>query len=159
MLILPSTVTTTGQIEVRWISAISSCCTSRFVAGDDITRARPGAKYLWLMFFRQRTKWTSCKVSDVDGSSAAFVIALKIIITSSMISNFSFCNKQSTLSTSQYRTFLYLMKDFIPFPGPRLWRWVWNYGRMLCPYLYQWLRNFNDFPLTMFPSHYVIRYL
>jgi hypothetical protein len=90
------------------------------VADDDITRARPGAKYLWLMFVRQRTKWTSCKVRDVEGSSAAFVISLKINITNRMTSNLLFCKKPKTISNAQYRNFLYLLNDFIPFPGPRL---------------------------------------
>ena len=49
LLILPSKLTTTGRIEFRRISAISSYCTSRYVDGDDINRDRSGAKYLWLM--------------------------------------------------------------------------------------------------------------
>ena len=110
---LTTTVTTTGQIEVRWISAISSCCTSRYVAGDDITRDRPGEKYPWLMYVRQRNKWISCKVRSEDYSSAPFEIVLKCSITNRMTSIVSFCIKHNTLSVTQYRTFLYLLVEFL----------------------------------------------
>ena len=65
LLILPSTVTTTNQLSVLWISAISSFCTSRYVAGDDVTRGRPGAKYVWLMYNTERNKFISSKETDV----------------------------------------------------------------------------------------------
>ena len=113
MLKLPSTVTTTGQTEVLWISAISSCCTSRYVPGDNITRDRPVEKYLWLMYVRQRTKWISCKLWDVDGSSAPFVIALKRSITNNLTSNFSFC-KKGIFSFAQYPTIPYFF-DYVLF--------------------------------------------
>jgi hypothetical protein len=61
------------------------------MAGDDITTDRPVAKYLWLMYVRQRTKWISCNVRDVDGSSAPFVITLNSNISNKMTSNFPFC--------------------------------------------------------------------
>ena len=96
-LVQPSRLTTAGQLAVRWISAISSCLTSRYVAGDDITRDRLGAKYLWLIFVRQRTKCTSSKIREVDGSIAPFVITLKNSITHRMHSNFSLC-KDTNLS-------------------------------------------------------------
>jgi len=63
------------------------------VAGDDITRDRPGLKYLWLMCVRQRTKWISCNVRDLDGSSAPFVIELKSNITNKMPKIISLCKK------------------------------------------------------------------
>jgi hypothetical protein len=47
--------------------------------GDDITRDRPGAKYLWLMFVRQHTKWSSCIIRKLDDSSSPVVNALKSI--------------------------------------------------------------------------------
>ena len=61
------------------------------MADDVITRDRPVAKYLWLIYVRERTKWTSCKVRDVDGSSVPLIIALKSSNSSRMNSNFSFC--------------------------------------------------------------------
>ena len=113
LLILPSTLTTTGQIDTRWISAISSYCTSRYVDGDDITRDRPGAKYLWLIYVRQRTKWVFRKLRDLDGSSAPFVIALKNNITNRMSTNFSFCKKHDSHSVTQYHTFYYLLPELL----------------------------------------------
>jgi len=71
------------------------------VAGDDITTVRPGAKYLWLMYVRQRTKWVSSKVSGVDGRSDPFVIALKNGITNRMPKIISFCKIHNTFLFSQ----------------------------------------------------------
>jgi len=51
-----------------------------------------------MMNVRKRTKWISCKVRDVDDSSAPFVIALKISITNRMNSDFSFYKKRHILS-------------------------------------------------------------
>ena len=116
-LILPSTLTTTGQIEVRWISFISFCCTSRLVDGDEITRGRPGVKYLWLIYVRQRTKWISRKLRFLDCSSSPFVIALKSSITNKMHTKFWFCNKHNSLSVVQCRTFTGLLKNCYFFLG------------------------------------------
>ena len=106
----------TGQREVRQISAISSCCTSRYVDGDDITRLPLGAKNLWLISVRQRTKWISSKVRDVDGSSAPFVIALKNNITNRMPKFISFCNKHKHVHfLSTVHSSIYWM-NFCAFP-------------------------------------------
>jgi hypothetical protein len=66
------------------------------MAGDDITTDRPVAKYLWLMYVRERTKWISCNVRDVDGSSAPFVITLNSSFNNRMTPNISSC-KNATL--------------------------------------------------------------
>jgi hypothetical protein len=47
------------------------------VAGDDITRYRPGAKYFWLICNKERNKFISCNERDVGDSSIPFVMMLK----------------------------------------------------------------------------------
>ena len=61
LVILPSTITTTGHIKALCTPAINSCCTSWYVDYDDITRDRPDAKYLRLVYVRLRTKYISCR--------------------------------------------------------------------------------------------------
>jgi hypothetical protein len=45
----------------------------------------------WLMNVRDCTKWISFNVTDIEGSSATFKIALKSKITTWVTSNYSFC--------------------------------------------------------------------
>ena len=125
-------------MEVLWISAISSCCTSPY----DITRDRPGAKYLWLMCIRQRTKWISCKVRDVDDSSTPFGIALKNNIANRMPIFISFCNKHRHIHLTSTVYYSIYWKKFIRFQeSTYVWLWAWGYHRGCCPYLYQYFRN------------------
>jgi hypothetical protein len=87
------------------------------VAGDDITRDRPDAKFLWLMCVKQRTKWISCKVRDAGGSSVPFGKALKSNTTNRMSKNFSFCKKNKkthTLHNSIPNIYLFIELCFIP---------------------------------------------
>jgi len=44
-----------------------------------------------IVFFAKQLPIHPCKVRDVDGSSAPFIIALKSNIANRMNSNFSFC--------------------------------------------------------------------
>ena len=43
---------------------------------DDITTDRPGAKYLWLMCVRQRTKWIYRKLSELECRNVPFLKAI-----------------------------------------------------------------------------------
>jgi len=136
LLILPSTLTTRGHRENRWISSGSSCCTSQYVGGDEITRDRPGAKYLRLIYVRQRTKWFTRKVRDLDSSSARFVIAPKSSITN-IIPTCWFCKNHNSLSVAQYRRFPCLLKELLlPSRKPWIWRWVCVKGAMVYHYFY-----------------------
>ena len=105
-------------------------------------RDRPGTKYLLVMFVRQRTKWISCKLRILNGSSSPFVIELESNITNGMTKIITFSKKHNALSVAQHRTFLYLLNGF--FYLSQNWctsRWVWGYGRRCCPYLHHYLRN------------------
>ena len=70
------------------------------------------------MCVRQRTNCTSSKLSELDGSSAPFVIALQSTITSRTISNFSFCKEHnintlfSSVHSSIYWKKLHLFSSY-----------------------------------------------
>ena len=71
------------------------------------------------MCVRQRTKWVSCKVRDLDGSSAPFVLALESSVTNRIPKNISFCKKHYVILFTRYRTFLYLFHKYLylsPYP-------------------------------------------
>ena len=65
------------------------------------------------MYVRQRTNWVSFKLRELDGSSAPFVIALKINVTNRMPKIISFCKKHKANSFASYRKFLYSFNEFV----------------------------------------------
>jgi len=62
------------------------------MSGDDITRDCHGPKYMWLIYVKQRTKWTPSKLKDIEGSSSPFgIVGKKSIVSKMMNSNFLNC--------------------------------------------------------------------
>jgi len=121
------------------------------VSVDDITRDRSGVKYLWLMYVRQRTKWISTKLMDVDGSISPFAIVLKSSITNRLNSSFIFCKKK-THSVVHYLIFLCLFYDIYSFPRSKNLTLVLRLIPGGFPYLFQ-LFNINIFS-PQFPFHF-----
>ena len=124
------------------------------------------------MFVRQRTNCTSSKLSELDGSSAPFVIALQSSITSRTISNFSFCKEHSIHELfSSVHSFIYWKKlhlfssysvydavpnnstyitIHIPFSLSRIMLSVLSLGRVLsdCTFWFHKMFTFPSFPVS-----------
>jgi hypothetical protein len=121
------------------------------VAGDDTTRDRPVAKYLWLMYVRQRTNWISLKETVADGTSAPYVFVLKNSITNRITSNFLFCKKPTHFHLfSKVNSSIYRMNCYSFSRDPEYETGFEVMARYF-PYFYQLLCSLNGSSSQCFP--------